>query len=377
MDFGRIDIFCDVVDNYGDAGVSFRIAKSLKNELPDSKIRIFTNGMMAFGRISGSLISCAEFQNLDGIEYFSYKILTEEFVKEFPPAPFVIETFGCQIPEIYYDRALDSDCLIINLDHLSAEEWIEKVHKKESPTGMKAKKYFFMPGFNERTGGLLIGDRLSKSENRAKKEYFINRYGLDGDGITGTVFTYGHDFENFLNDIIAYGKKTEIIVFGHQSQDSFTSAFPKLGITGFDNRFAAGNLKIVFSKFLPQEEYDELLSVTDFNFVRGEDSWARACLSAKPFVWHAYHQKDNYQQVKVKAFCSCIKKYFPDEDLYLKFSEYMTAFNDRDGEKGDPDIRFFFENAGSIQSCCKSFSEYLFKNCNLIKNLLFFGGSLR
>jgi hypothetical protein len=65
---------------------------------------------------------------------------------------------------------------------------------------------------------------------------------------------------------------------------------------------AAGNLTDRFFKFFPQEEYDDLLSVTDFNFVRGEDSWARACLSAKPFFWHAYFQKDNYQQVKVKAF---------------------------------------------------------------------------
>ncbi len=358
MDFKYkdIDIFCDVVDNFGDAGVTYRLAKNLAEILPEVRIRLFTNGMNAFASLS---------PDIKGFELLSYDVLNGIFLRENPPAELIIEAFACHIPELYYQTALNRECLIINLDHLSAEKWIEGVHLKESLTGAKAKKYFFMPGFNENSGGLILGRELTQLKAADLRKEFCARFGLDGDGLIATIFTYEHDFSNFMRDLTSSGKKTELIVFGEKSQKSFE---PFLTMRN-------DKIKIVFSDFITQEGYDGLLKASDFNFVRGEDSWARACLSGKPFIWHSYHQEDNYQLVKVKAFNQLMKNYFTDDDMYQKYSEYQTVFNDRTDGVKDKSFTFFNENLSAMEAYSGMLSKYLIRNCNLIKNLLFFAGS--
>jgi uncharacterized repeat protein (TIGR03837 family) len=351
-----IDIFCDVVDNFGDAGVTYRLARNLAEILPEVRIRLFTNGMNAFSSLN---------PDIKGFELLPYDVLNEKFLQEDPPAELIIEAFACHIPDNFYQTALRRECLIINLDHLSAEKWIEGVHLKESLTGAIAKKYFFMPGFNEKSGGLILDRELTQPEKAELRKEFCARFGLDGDGLIASVFTYEHDFGNFITDILSSGKKTELIVFGEKSQKSF-EPFLKM---------RSDKIKIVFSDFITQEEYDALLKVADLNFVRGEDSWARACMSGKPFIWHSYHQEDNYQLVKVKAFNELMKNYFTDNDLYQKYSEYQTAFNDRTDGVKDNSFAFFIKNISGIEADFGVLSKYLIRNCNLIKNLLFFAGS--
>ena len=43
MEYSGIDIFCTVIDNFGDAGVVYRLAKELKKALPYKKVRVFFN----------------------------------------------------------------------------------------------------------------------------------------------------------------------------------------------------------------------------------------------------------------------------------------------------------------------------------------------
>ena len=57
--------------------------------------------------------------------------------------------------------------------------------------------------------------------------------------------------------------------------------------------------------FLPQTQYDELLWACDINFVRGEDSFARAQWSGIPFVWHIYSQDEAIHLAKLDAFVQC------------------------------------------------------------------------
>jgi uncharacterized repeat protein (TIGR03837 family) len=59
--------------------------------------------------------------------------------------------------------------------------------------------------------------------------------------------------------------------------------------------------------FVSQDEYDWVLSQCDFNIARGEDSFIRAQLAGKPFIWHIYPQEDRAHEVKLAAFL----------DLYL------------------------------------------------------------
>ncbi len=360
----RIDIFCDVIDNFGDAGVTYRLAKALKSELPGSEIRLFTNDLNAFSALKSRIDPSKTVQELNGIEFFSYSVLTEGFVKGYEIPKLVIEAFACQIPAAYYEKALDSDCLIINLDHLSAELWIEGVHLKESLTGRKARKYFYMPGFTKTSGGLIQDRQLSGEEKSEKRKYFESRFGFSDGGLLISIFTYEHDFARFFNDIRTVGKKINIIVFGEKSRNSIE----KLHVNG-------ANISIVYADFIPQEDYDDLLKVCDLNFVRGEDSWSRACLSGKPFIWHSYHQKDNYQQVKVKAFLEYQKEHYVDKKLFEQYFDHLMNFNDRTPELSDKPVLFMLENLETFEKYNIKSAEHLIKNCNLIKKLLFFARS--
>lgn len=359
-----IDIFCDVIDNFGDAGVTYRLAKALKSELPGSEIRLFTNDLNAFSALNSSIDPSMTVQELNGIEFFSYGVLTDEFVKEYEIPKLVIEAFACQIPAAYYEKALDSDCLIINLDHLSAEPWIEGVHLKESLTGRKAKKYFFMPGFTTVSGGLIQDRPLSDEEKSEKRKHFENMFGFADAGLMISAFTYEHDFFLLFADLENIGKKINIIVFGEKSRKSIQ----KLQVNG-------SNISIAYADFISQEDYDALLKVCDLNFVRGEDSWSRACLSGKPFIWHSYHQKDNYQQVKVKAFLEFQKEYYEDKKLFEQYFDYLMNFNDRTPGVSDKPVLFMLENLETFEKYNIKSAEHLIKNCNLIKKLLFFARS--
>lgn len=367
MKISSVDIFCDVIDNFGDAGVCLRLAKSLKSKDPRLKTRLFTNDLSAFSSLDNRIDPDIKTQSVKGIVFMSYDLINEEFLQDRKIPPVVIEAFACQIPELYYERALDSDCLIINLDHLSAEKWIEGVHLKESLTGRRAKKFFFMPGFNRNSGGLIPDRKLSDKERAEKRSEFVKRFGLAGDGLLLTLFTYEHDFGKMISDIKNSNRKVNMIIFGEKSRNSIE---PLMSMQD-------QNLKIVLSDFLYQNDYTDLLKVSDLNFVRGEDSWSRACLSGKPFVWHAYHQKENYQLVKVKAFLETIEEYFEDKEFFQKYTEYLIKFNDRSADQNDNYLGFLLDNLNSLEKMCKLFSGYIFKNCNLTENLLKFIDSFK
>jgi uncharacterized repeat protein (TIGR03837 family) len=54
-----------------------------------------------------------------------------------------------------------------------------------------------------------------------------------------------------------------------------------------------GALTLRCLPFIPQTDYDKLLWSCDLNLVRGEDSFVRAQLAGKPFLWHIYPQDNN------------------------------------------------------------------------------------
>ena len=43
MEIDSIDIFCQVIDNYGDVGVAYRLAREFKRVYPNKKLRFVIN----------------------------------------------------------------------------------------------------------------------------------------------------------------------------------------------------------------------------------------------------------------------------------------------------------------------------------------------
>jgi uncharacterized repeat protein (TIGR03837 family) len=220
----------------------------------------------------------------------------------------VIEAFGCDLPNRYLAGLLiaPKKPIIINLEYLSAEPWITDFHGKPSPQAHGIPKYFFFPGFQENAGGLLIDpvpdDSLACSATMS--ESLETHWGLLRPNTKRiSVFCYpGTPLLKWLENLGTLGENFDIVLtHGQLQQLQFSSGHPNEAITLPDS------IQLISIPFVSQDEYDWVLSQCDFNIVRGEDSFVRAQLAGKPFIWHIYPQEDRAHEVKMAAFL----------DLYL------------------------------------------------------------
>lgn len=314
-----IDIFCDIIDNFGDIGVVYRLSKELSKR--EYKVRIFTNKLFEVKKIIDGIDENLNFQLINGIEFYSI----EEFYINFT-AEVVIEAFAVDIPQKYIDILDENTKLIINLEYLSAEEWTEDCHLKNSFSPKSfIEKVFFMPGFTKNSGGLILDENYLKLVDDVKKNrekyfnVFFKSYGLkySPNQYYVNVFTYDWNFKEFIKSLNDSENKYTFFVL----DDKLNLAFEY-----------GNNIEIYKIPYIDQNKFDTLLNLTDFNFVRGEESFVRAILSEIPFIWHIYPQEDNIHFDKLMAFLDNFKNYsFSNTslyyDLFVNFNK-KTDFTD-------------------------------------------------
>jgi hypothetical protein len=160
----RWDIFCRVVDNYGDIGTCWRLVQQLADE-HQADVRLWVDNLGSFARLCPAI-------SIDAIEQHVGPIEIRLWPADFPiveVADVVIEAFACEIPSTYVTAMARRTVapVWINLEYLSAEAWVEDCHLLASPhSTLPLTKYFFFPGFTPRTGGLLRErDLLSRSDD--------------------------------------------------------------------------------------------------------------------------------------------------------------------------------------------------------------------
>jgi uncharacterized repeat protein (TIGR03837 family) len=314
----RIDIFCKVVDNYGDAGFSWRLTRRLtellnngyftasQNDAPN-KIRLFCDNLNLILELAGTeTISKLAAKGLELKDWYDAEIIN---LSNQPPQV-VIETFSCELPINYATQIAKS--LLINIEYLTAESWIEEIHCLATLPSISGqnKRYFFCPGFNEKTGGL-----LGKSKNPDQKliSDVIDRLFLSvrEDSIQISTFNYGQPtFIRFLEQLLSENRKIDIFVCYGKPQLAIANWLGK----SFNKIIDKGNLRLIPIPFLTQDEYDELLQRCDLNWVRGEDSFVRAQWAGKPFIWDIYPQTEEFHLKKLDAF---LEIYLPHEDSLL------------------------------------------------------------
>ena len=101
-------------------------------------------------------------------------------------ADIVIEFFGCDIPPAYIAAMAQRTPrpAWLNLEGLSAEEWVEGCHTLSSPhPSLSLTKYFFFPGFTGKTGGLLLESgllhqRQEFQQDQAAMAAFLGQFGV-------------------------------------------------------------------------------------------------------------------------------------------------------------------------------------------------------
>jgi len=288
----RWDVVCRVVDHYGDAGVCLRLARALA-QVPDRIVRLLVDQPAV-------LLALIQPPPSEGRDRSGVQIVPWDAVVE--PADVVVETFGGGLPPAYREsmqrqRATGVQPVWINLDHLSAEDWVEGCHRLPSLQADGLVCQFFYPGFTARTGGLLRPlDRLPALPDAVLDALKAPQ---DAATLTASVFCYRDSRLAELLDAMAQGPRPirALVPAGLPSDLGGRALDPEPGAVWQD-----GALTLLRVPFLDQDAYDALLARCDFNLVRGEDSWVRAQWAGKPLIWQAYRQEAATRSAKVEAW---------------------------------------------------------------------------
>jgi uncharacterized repeat protein (TIGR03837 family) len=292
----RWDIFCTVVDNYGDIGIAWRLARGLAGE-HSLAVRLWVDDLHVFQRIWPAIDAGADEQRCEGVTVRAWR--TPFAAAE--PAQVVIDAFGCTLPEAYLAAmAVQSPPPVwINLEYLSAEPWVAEHHGLPSPhPRLPLTRHFFFPGYTADTGGLLVEADLAERRAafvRSGTPAFWRALGLEApqaDELRVSLFAYENPALPALLD--AWAADTRPVTCLVPEGRIIPQLAAWLSVAGLQagEMHQRGALRLHILPFMDQDTYDRLLWACNLNFVRGEDSCVRAQWAARPLVWQAYPQSD-------------------------------------------------------------------------------------
>ena len=306
------DIFCAVVDNYGDVAVCWRLARQLAAEYPIAP-RLWVDEPAAARRLIPALDPKLPRQTIDGVEIRRWEA-------DFPavePGEMVIAAFACSVPDSFLQAMARQSPppLWINLEYLSAEEWVADCHRLPSPhPRLPLTQYFYFPGIDARTGGLLRERDYDARRAEFSVEAFRAGLGLpereDGELLV-SLFAYENPG---VADLLSAWEKgdTPVICLVPEGR-VMPQVAATFGVSDLrvGDRMSRGALAVQVLPFVEQSRYDELLWASDLNFVRGEDSFVRAQWAERPFVWQIYPQQEQAHMAKLEAFMTHYREGLP------------------------------------------------------------------
>jgi len=227
------------------------------------------------------------------------------------PADVVIAAFACQLPPEYMDRMAECERapLWMNLDYLSAEDWVVGCHRLPSVKYKGVQKYFFFPGFRPGTGGLLreaglLERRRAFQQDAAAQQQFLQSLGVapTAGARLMSLFAYENDgLAGWLDVLAADGRRTHLLVPEGRILGDVQRWLGVSSLSAGDIQ-VRGTLTVQVIAFVRQEQYDRLLWCCEFNAVRGEDSFVRAQWAGRPMLWHIYRQDEDIHLDKLDAF---------------------------------------------------------------------------
>jgi hypothetical protein len=319
----RWDLFCRVIDNFGDLGVAWRLAADLAGR--GQPVRLWVDDARALSWMAPG--------GAAGVALRPFADTGEA------PGDVVVELFGCDPPAPFVARMSGRARrpLWLNLEYLSAEAWVERSHGLPSPVGhgpgRGLTKWFYFPGFTERTGGLIREPGLleqaadpAPSSGRPAASVFC----YDNPALPQLAACYAGDL------LLAPG--------------------PAQARPGLPGRRLP---------WLTQPGYDRLLRRCDLNFVRGEDSLVRAIWAGRPFVWQAYPQHDGVHRRKVDALLARLLE-GAEDGLAQDLRRLWYAWN---GFGAWPDR---WPDARAWRERCRSWRDALGRQTDLVTRLLRF-----
>ncbi|HQV69923.1 MAG TPA: elongation factor P maturation arginine rhamnosyltransferase EarP [Thermoflexales bacterium] len=401
-------IYCHIVDNFGDVGILWRLARQLANEY-DQNVHLWVDNWDVARALIRELPEepqIVEFETEDGGRRTAEKgpspIGLRLFVGPWSAladgsdctGDVLIEGFGCELPAITQTQVKTRVStgapkpLWINLEYFTAEKWVEGFHLRsgfDPPTGWR--RWFFFPSFPGRCGGLIRERSISA---RSGLPNLLGR--TPGADLRILCFAYANaPYAAWLNGLReASAQPIHLLLCGEYTQKAVILA--KAGIHNAPNKEPAKARKemVIDSRprrndielmagmtaetvpFLSQPNFDDLLRSANMLWVRGEDSLARALWSGRPFIWQLYPQEENAHHAKLEAWLENYAAPFSVE-LREALADVHRAWNGAaDADSIKPALQKLMAFWPEWQAAARARSDELAKLPDLAENLLRF-----
>jgi len=311
------DIFCTVIDNFGDIGVCWHLAQQLTQDHHQA-VRLWVDDLISFSCIAPDVNPEIQQQVVRGIEIYHWQCVSVEV----EPAEVVIEAFACELPDVYVAALLQrkKQPVWINLEYLSAEPWVIHYHGLPSPhPRLPLIKTFFFPGFVQGSGGLLREKNLVAQRSAfstTAERAFLQRKGLlerKSDEIRISLFCYDTvPVAKFIR-VLSESSKPVLLIVPEGSVAGSIASLLNNPSSQTEKLIQYEQLTVQIIPFMELSDYDRLLWSCDFNFVRGEDSFVRAQWAGSPFIWNIYPQTEGVHWKKLDAFLDLYTENMPEE----------------------------------------------------------------
>ena len=329
------DIFCSVVDNFGDIGVCWRLACNLAER--GISVRLWVDDvsplawMAPTGHAHVEVIDCKnkDFislnQHIKDTKYALGDVLIDTFDCEFAINLIAAQAINTPASGINSTILEHIRPVWLNLEYLTAESFAERahtlpyVHRSGAAQGW-TQRYFY-PGFNDKTGGLLREVDLFERQKAFDKTAWLA-------GLKFEVSDYSHSesikptlsssrlislfcyepaaLESLIDQLSNSETPTCLLVTAGRATNAVRTVLE--GKKRLEPAYLLPKLLLIlYLPQLTQTDYDHLLWSCDLNFVRGEDSLVRAIWAEKPFIWQIYPQHDGVHLAKLGAFLAMME----------------------------------------------------------------------
>ncbi len=366
------DIFCKVVDNFGDIGICWRLAQQLHNE-HSLQIRLWVDDLDSAQKIIPSLNINLNQQVIDDVVVKRWYADADFSLA----ADVVIEAFACGLPDAYLASMTQRQSKWVNLEYLSAETWVDDFHAKPSPKPDGMIRHFYFPGFTEKTGGLIrTRDIFKKNQLLAanvplQNDFWESLRLSNHSHLKVSLFCY--PFAPVQQLLLAMAQSAQPVYCYVSDSNIFDQIAQFFGQDSIyvGQTLVQKNLTLHVLPFLSQADYDRLLAACDLNFVRGEDSWIRAIWAGKPFIWQPYIQDENAHMVKLNAFLNLFYAEHDQKQLPSKAHEYWST-----GQLPQDVFYEYVQQLPAIKSYTQQQSAQLANQADLAAKLVIFCNNL-
>lgn len=324
-----IALFCRVIDNLGDAGVCWRLARQLAAEQGCS-VTLYIDAPAVLARLlpAGTAVADLPAGRPALAAGVSIRLWTAD--SDWQPAlaaDLLIAAFGCELPapvraNLGRDTSRSTNAcpdgsphrgrhhppLWVDLEYLSAEPWIDDANWLPSVKPSDgAVEHFVFPGFSTASAGLLrergLLARRDAFRAAADDQAWLRHHRIERSASEPLVSLFTYDSPELPGRLAALAASPwplRMLVPAGVATRALTALCGAPPAPG-EHR-TIGALTLHGLPWLEQDDYDRLLWSCDLNLVRGEDSWIRAHWAGRPMAWQPYPQADGAHLRKLDAW---------------------------------------------------------------------------